>query len=339
MKLYGPVCSTWGRQPKAGVRNNSIDPLDFNLGSDSLIEGTLGTTLSQKDFVGDPNLGDASFLNGIQPQSLRGNVAYNEPDLVHLRTQDFDTSPLKNMTLTANLPAPDQTNVSLGMWGLSGKKWVGRNGTNGKNVLNNIRVPKGTNPFFENCKFTGITYIEVDEQTSTPTSSNQNGVVFSNCTFEGPIITGVPKSMDWGKNSMEFRGTTRFATSMIQSALGGVTLMAPNYNVNIGGCEGGGASGNSEICGLVIGGVVDLYSNIAVHGTVISMAELVDANGHAIMGQADSWLSGSGVCGSNLGNLDGSSTNVVLRPDPANVIPLGIKQRLTLSVAPASYSE
>jgi hypothetical protein len=349
VKIYGPISSSWGRQlipiendPDEDYRNHHVRPLDVDLGSEGFIDGTLGTTLSEEDFTGDAGKGDSDFHTGIHTdnpaQDLLAQMSYEEPEVTHLKTEDFDTAPLKAMTATANLPAPDATGVSLGMWGLYGDRWENHDGQ-AKPALHDICVPKGTNPHFKNCTFTGITYIEVDEQTDNPTSGNQNGVVFENCTFEGPIITGVPKRMRWDYNSMEFRGVTRFRTSMIQAALGGVTLMAPNYNVNIGGSEGGGGSGDSDVCGLVIGGVVDLYNDISVHGTVISMAEIVDDEGSIIMGRNLSWLTGTGVCGANIGNLDGSSNNVHITPDPDNVIPLGIKKRYVVNPRADSYEE
>ncbi len=350
VNINGPMQSTWGRQlipiendPNERYRNHGTMPLDIDLGSDGWVNGTLGTSLSSTDFEGDPGKGDSDFTNGIDSdnpsqQNLADSVSYDEPDMAGLNTEDFDTSPLRDMTSADALPDPDATNVSLGMWGLSGDKWEGHDGTT-KPALHNIRVAPGTNPHFKNCTFTGITYIEVDESTDNPTSSNQNGVVFENCTFEGPIITGVPKKMRWDYNSMEFRGNTEFKTSMIQEALGGVTLMAPNYNVNIGGSEGGGGEGDSDVCGLVVGGVVDLYNDISVHGTVISMAEIVDEEGNIIMGQGVNWLTGGGVCGSNIGNLNGSSDNVHLTPDPDNVIPLGVKKKYLVDPQPNTYEE
>ncbi len=350
VQINGPISSSWRRQlipiendPDGDYRNHVVYPLDINLTSDGVIDGTIGTTMSPADFTGEASQGDYDFHSGLkrdgsQDAGLLGQMSYNEPEVTHLKTEDFDTSPLKAMTSVANLPAPDATHVSLGMWGLYGDRWDSHDGES-KPALHDICVPKGTNPHFRNCTFTGITYIEVDEQTNNPSSSNQNGVVFENCTFEGPIITGVPKRMRWDYNSMEFRGQTRFKTSMIQAALGGVTLMAPNYNVNIGGSEGGGGEGDSDVCGLVIGGVVDLYNDISVNGTVISMAEIVDENGSIIMGRNLSWLTGTGVCGANVGNLDGSSNNVNISPDPDNVIPLGIKKRYKVNANANTYQE
>jgi hypothetical protein len=271
---------------------------------------------------------------------MRGRIKYNQPEVMNLKPEDFDTQPLRDMTSTANLPTPDATNVSLELFNLKGKRWENWNGEGGKQKLNNICVPKGTNPHFKNCTFTGITYIEVDEDTESPTKNNQNGVVFEDCTFEGPVITGVPKQMRWDYNAMEYRGETRFRTSMIQGALGGVTLMAPNYNVNIGGSErvGGGGTGDSEVCGLVIGGVVDIYDRIRIRGTVVSMAS-VFRNGKPIMGKGWAWALGHDVCGSNLGNVDGSSELVEIWPDTENVIPLGIRKKYVIVIIIGTYTE
>lgn len=341
--LHGPVTSSWGRQLKPDVRNKSTYPLDIQLGENGWIHGAVGTTLSKAEFTGDPDLGDSDFHNGIRSDNPecnpRDDVVYDEPDVMTLNSEDFDTSPLKAMTATENLPDADDESFSLGVYSITGKRWKDHNGTD-KPALNNIRVAKGTNPYFENCTFTGITYIEVDEETDDPTAENQNSVIFKDCTFQGPIITGVPKCMDWENNCMQFQGSTVFNTSMIQAALGGVTLMAPNYNVNIGGSENGGGGYDSDVCGLVIGGCVDLYNDIAVKGTVISMAEIIkDGVTNVKPGGNDSWLAGGGVCGSNIGNLDGSSQNISITPDPDNVIPLGIKKRFIVEPRLTTYQE
>lgn len=341
IRVHGPVVSSWGREfYDGGPRNRHVFPLDIELGSNGFIEGGVGTTLSQQDFTGYSELGDTDFHDGMTSDNPDydplDDIQYNEPPAMELKVEDFDTSPLRAMTDVANLPAAD----------LNGNKWVGHDG-DGKPALNNVRVPKGTNPVFENCKFTGIIYIEVDEQTDCPSSSNQNRVTFKNCTFEGPIITGVPKKMDWNKNRMDFEGDTFFDGEMIQQALGGVTLMAPNYNVNIGDCNQQGVDSVSEIVGLVIGGCVDLRDKVRVHGTVVSMAEICDEDGNIIMGQSASWLTGTGVCGANLGNQsdgsegggDESNNDIDIWPNPDNVMPLGIKKKYSLCAIPDSYRE
>lgn len=345
VKVHGPVLSTWGRELRDDARNKRVYPLDVNLGSEGFIEEGLATTLSKSDFTGYAEYGDYDFHNGIfssndacSTEWLRNTIEYNAPEVMNLDIEDFDTDSLKVMTSSANLPTPDATGVSLGMWSLYGSKWEGFDGNDDdddKPALNNIMVPKGTNPYFKNCRFTGITFIEVDE---TGDRSLQNGVVFENCTFEGPIITGTPAMMHWDKNSMEFRGDTTFNSSMIESALGGVTLMAPNYNVNIGGGEGGGGYGESTVVGLVIGGVVDIYNNLQINGTLVSMADLV-VDGTIIMNQGVNWLTGTGVSGTNLGNLDGSSQDIEIWPDPYGIMPQGLKKRYILHAETDTYTE
>ena len=333
VRMHGPISTSYGRFPEEGVRNNSIYPLDIRLGWEGRIDGTIGTTDSKADFTGDPSLGDDDFHDGISSENpsmnLLAKMVYNQPHAMDLDVDDFDTSPLKARTSTANLPPADY----------DGRKWYGwGDDGSGKPPLENICVPKGTNPHFKKCRFKGITYIDVNEETTDPTPSNQNKVIFEDCTFEGPIITGVPRKMNWKHNKMEFRGKTVFRTSMIQETLGGVTLMAPNYNVNIGGCENGGGEGNSDVCGLIVGGCVDLYNDITVRGTVVSMAKLIN-DGQPIMNMPLSWLASSGVCGANVGNLDGSSQNIDIWPDPSNVIPLGIKKRYRVFRVKDSYEE
>jgi hypothetical protein len=56
-------------------------------------------------------------------------------------------------------------------------------------------------------------------------------------------------------------------------------------------------------------------------------------------GGNDSWLAGSGVCAANIGNLNGSSQEMDIWPDPDNVIPLGIKKRYRIYAVEGSYTE
>jgi len=96
-------------------------------------------------------------------------------------------------------------------------------------VFTDLRIPKGTNPLFENCRFIGVTYIEIETANgdenfnyvgmqesdgtdkhpdfevivngttfdSTPDAQLQHGtkrlgnnVRFHDCTFEGPVVSG-----------------------------------------------------------------------------------------------------------------------------------------------------
>jgi hypothetical protein len=341
-QINGPIRSDWGRMlidrdgEDNDVWNASTRPLDVSLSGDGYISGDLETSLSEDEFRGRMRDGDDDFVHGIRhddndvEQDMRGRVRYESDEAPLVTYEDFDTSELKAMTSASNLPDRDDFG-DIGAYGIKGNHYQNKN-------LHNIRLTKGTHARFENCTFTGIVYIEVDEDENTPTKSGQNSVVFDNCTFKGPVITGVPKRMDWRYNCMQFTGDTVFDGDEIEQALGGVTLMAPNYNVNIGGAEGGGDN-NSELRGMVIGGCVDLYGTLDIHGTVVSMAEVVrDGEIWVSPGGNENWVKSSGVCGANVGNLDGSG-GVTITPNPSLDLPLGMRMNYRLAPASSSYRE
>ncbi len=384
VRVHGPIASSWRRYPKDGVRNHRINPLDVQLGDKGFINGHLATVLSKDEFTGtesgdrdfhegitwdddvfdDPNYAGPAFSDKYDPnggirmndpnysgpiftcdnaaddpdKALRSQIEYDVPEeAMVLDTSDFDMAPLAAQA-TGILGLPDSGNST----------WVNRNGEDGNAAaFSNVKIPKGTNPTFENCTFEGITFIEVDEDTDNPSSSNQNRVTFNNCTFKGPIITGCPKEMNWNHNRMDFQGDTTFDNAEIEAALGGVTLMAPNYNVNIGDTMGTNMDSDSVITGLVLGGVVDLRDKVYVHGTVVSMARMVQDDGSVIMGKSDSWLGTGSVCDSNLGNLSGgcegggdeSNNDIDIVPNPDNVMPIGIKKKYNVVPVRTTYYE
>jgi hypothetical protein len=385
VRIHGPIASSWSRYPKQGVRNNSINPLDVQLGDRGYIQGHLATVLSKEEFTGT-HAGDSDFHNGITwddevfddpngymgpsfsdefdpnggilskdpsydgpvfncpggmddpDKALRSQVEYEVPEeAMVLDTSDFDMAPLAARA-TGSLGLPDSGSST----------WANRNGEDGNAAaFSNVKIPKGTNPTFENCTFEGITFIEVDEDTNNPTSGNQNRVTFNNCTFKGPIITGCPKEMNWDHNRMDFQGDTTFNNAEIEATLGGVTLMAPNYNINIGDTMGSDMDSDSIITGLVLGGVVDLRDKVHVHGTVVSMAKMVDDDGNVIMNKSDSWLGTGSVCDSNLGNLSGGcegggdegNNDIDIIPNPDNIMPIGIKKKYTVVPVRTTYYE
>ncbi len=343
--IEGPIMSTWGRQLSKDIRNKSTYPLDIKLKEDGRIDGYLGTVLSMEDFIGDEDLGDTDFHEGLRHEDstidMESKIEYDTPEIDTLPKDMFDTSDYKDMTSTANLPSPDETDIDIGVYNIKGSKWEGYDGSTAERpAMENIYLPKGTNARFKNCTFKGIVYIEVDEKTNNPSAANQNSVIFENCTFEGPVITGVPKKMDWQYNCMQFVGDTVFKKEAIAATQKGVTLLAPNYNVNIGGSEGGGGTGDSELVGMVVGGCVDLYNDLTIRGTVVSMAEVLDKNGNLNVspGGTDEWVASDGVCGANVSNLNGTGKSHII-PDPENVVPLGVKRRYGLVSVPDTYVE
>lgn len=215
----------------------------------------------------------------------------------------------------------------------------------------NLHIPMGSHAHFKNCTFTGITYVESDEETDlsnwgnytkynnlrqdAPSGSGSgssnvrayNNVVFEDCTFEGPIISAVPKDMRYQENSAMFIGDTKFNASAIQAALGGTTILMPNYNINIGDFCEDAADNESALVGILVGGIVDIRDNANVRGTIVSMANLDHVN----------WgLSG---WGSNVGNWeDSGEASDYLDTTYAPVLPDGVDLNAA-SETPFNFAE
>ena len=264
--------------------------------------------------------------------------------------------------------------------------------TTARPKFKNLHIPMGSHAHFKNCTFTGITYVESDETTdlskwgnytkyntlrqSAPDGAGSgstnvrayNNVVFEDCAFEGPIISAVPKDMRYKENSAMFIGDTTFNASAIQAALGGTTILMPNYNINIGDFCEDAADNESALVGILVGGIVDIRDNANVRGTIVSMANL----DHVTWG-----LSG---WGGNVGNWEDSgeasdyldteyapvvpdgvdlnaasetpfnfaekaaapfepSDEITITPIPDNPIPYGVKRRYKIAINEGVYTE
>ena len=284
----------------------------------------------------------------MRTPSVTGQVGFEEPALVDAyAASDFDTSVFRNRSDQYVLHTPkaaqgDTTASELFSSGIYITRAIysNYNTTSGtKAAFNNLKIPKGRQAHFKNCIFKGITYVETDETTTgDPARNNANNIVFENCTFDGPIVTGVAKKFAWDKNSIMFTGNTTFHSSMIQQTLAGTTILAPNFNINIGDFNQGAVGGDSKIVGILVGGIVDIRDNAVVQGTILSMANLDS------LAASQCYLYGS-----NVGNWEGggettgggsvATSTISITPDPGNVMPLGIKKKYTLSVDPGSYFE
>ena len=95
-------------------------------------------------------------------------------------------------------------------------------------------------------------------------------MVFENCTFEGPIITSAPDDFQWKTNALYFKGNTEITNTVMPES----TILAPNFNVNIGDFHKEGVSSQSKITGILVGGIVDIRDNAVIEGTILSMANL-----------------------------------------------------------------
>ena len=237
-------------------------------------------------------------------------------------------------------------------WGGSKYKWrdvIGQHSDykTKKTVFKNLKIPAGSNAHFKNCTFKGVTYIQTNEKQdlrgygywSNFKHGTANNVVFDNCKFEGPIISGVPKSFRYRDNAITFEGNTVFDNKEIEKTARGVTILAPNFNINIGDLDqSAGSQSTTTLTGVVLGGLIDIRDNAHITGTLINMADYEHLNDRQV---AAGWASNIGNCeqgGETTGGFT-PSKNIVLKSDPDNVLPIGFKRRYLVKAVPGSYQQ
>jgi len=311
IQIEGDLCSTWTRTSEAA-------PLDVSLGSNGDVTGQIKTILSQDDFD-EHNSGD--YIVG---DAMQDKLRYDEPPFADYSTGDFDTTAYKSLATNA-LPSYDYQQWE-GFPETRPSKWYRRKfyvGTKtSPKVLNNVTVPAGKHAHFKHCKFTGYTYIEAG-----------NNIVFEDCTFEGPIITGVPDEFHWINHALYFKGDTAITNTVMPES----TILAPNFNVNIGDFSKQGQSSESKVTGILVGGIVDIRDNATIEGTILSMANL------------DHISSSIYKYGTNLGYWEDDSeesggalpetSNIRIIPQPDNPLPMGMKTSYRLAPIADTYSE
>ncbi|MDP7163466.1 MAG: hypothetical protein QF792_08245, partial [Phycisphaerae bacterium] len=330
--VEGEVYSTWTRTYFSG---HYIPP--FLLEPESTVEGKMRTVMSQEEFE--------QYNSGSAIEGTHEGVEHDEPSFTEYSTADFDTSAYR--TQAANtLAASDDVQVSWFPDDSNKTRKFDRHNYQGQ-IFENTYIPAGRNAHFTNCTFRGVLFVETNE---TKTLGNwpynkvrshhwlqrdrhntlSNNIVFENCRFEGKIVTAVPREFWWTKNSMTFTGSTVFDVP----AGTDTTILAPNFNINIGDFNNGDS--NSTVDGILVGGIVDIRDNAEINGTIMSMADLGDSLGSSIRHY-----------GTNVGYYEGDveggypqvTSHIRITPQPDNPLPLGIRKRCFARLVSNSYTE
>jgi hypothetical protein len=199
-------------------------------------------------------------------------------------------------------------------------------------TFSNVRVPQGRHALFINCTFENVLFIETRTNYNN-SASYTNNIRFEDCTFNGVIVTDVPNSTNhyswWMRNALTFTGQSTFEnTSSIQEA----TVLAPNFNINIGSIAQVGDTSNNIIKGAIVGGIVDVYGAATIPGTIISMYDTSAHSSGYITNIGDREDGGS----ESFGNIQGQITII---PDPDQMLPSGIKSPVVFRLMNNSYSE
>lgn len=277
------------------------------------INGNISTTLSEGDFD------DAGYAFPDQLPGTYGQIQYSQPKLDLPSAEDFDTSSYADGTKVLNAGhtykvteyyphAPgDYTTPVYGSFALTRTVYENRIITDSRSIAGNA--------LFINCTFNGTFYVGTTDGIGT------NNVRFENCTFNAPIVTGVPPKFgpeDWKKNVLYFTGETAFNNIVMEEA----TILAPNYNVDIGAI-----GSSSTLTGLVLGGVVDIRGNATIDGTIVSMADPLELGYYA--GQIDT----------TIGISDSGGNTISITPTPQRLLPIGINTKILLIRDGSSYNE
>jgi len=335
--IHGGIYSSWNRP--------EISP--FKLAAASTVEGTINTVLSRQaieaegyqletlDENGNPiydENGERVVGANDMIQGEHEGINYEAPsqNMPGMSINDYDTSmyksqvtslPSSSVRRTEYFPhaAGDYTRPrDSGSRQLS--RYVYENQT-----YNNAALPANRNALFKNCTFEGVLYVDC----ATSGSTYYNNVRFENCTFHGTIVSNVPQVFKWMHNCLYFTGSATFENRATAEA----TILAPHLNVNLGNCNPA-AGENNVLRGAIVGGIVDVRGNAEVFGTIISMCD------------TSQWSSGY-VTNIGATTEDGGSETVEpgdigtihITPDPANMLPSGIKTPIVLARDGNSYVE
>ena len=363
--VHGNIYSSWKYQNLSPFNIDQTSTVEGTIGTilkkgttaghyDDLYAGNnlMPYDLETLDENGNPtydNGGNKIISSSDEIQGTYENINYDinygekATNMPGMDLADYDTTTYYNATRTANggggdIPSPSATQYtgntdSLGdtcgtKWryeyfphnagsyttgdGLKVKRYIYKN-----QAFTNRRLPDNKNALFINCTFNGILY--VDNATAA------NNVRFDDCTFNGPIVT--KPSVDtssgwWQRNCLYFTGTETFQIPQQYQT----TILAPNFNVNLGNTNPD-IGENNVLTGAIVGGIVDIRGNAEIYGTVISM---FDTSGYS-----SGYVSNIGATTEDGGSEtteEGDIGTINITPNENQMLPSGITTPIDIAV-------
>lgn len=340
----GDIYSSWDatRYGSAGIETTS----------EVINNGTLSVvnTLDELDSVNvqmetlDANDNPVYDINGdrvYSPQdTVQGHhegIEYDKPDynLPGMDEDDYDTSGYEALCSSNVIPSswtvkeyfPHQEGNYSGY--KSGSRTLYRHVYQNQ-TFENAFLPRGRNALFKNCTFNGVLFIEAWSNTSY--TSRCNNVRFDDCQFNGVIVTDVPKnsSIRWRENCLYFTGGAIFENEWSSQE---ATILAPNFNINLGNTTELELDQSSQLKGAVVGGIVDVRGIVNIDGTIISM---YDTRSHP-----SGYVTNIGSTDDDGGSEGGafSGENIQISPSQAQLLPDGIHADIKVTVDTTSYRE
>jgi Tfp pilus assembly protein PilX len=344
--IHGPIYSSWNR-PSLGTGIETT--------ADTTIEGTIGTAITLADLRAN-DLQMETLDADDQPEfDEQGNRVVSTQDKIQgshegifygvqnasmpgMNASDYNTAMYKSLCTTIATSSTVQTEyfpyaasgytVPMSSSSKRYDRKVYQNMT-----FSNVKVPKGTHALFKNCTFQNVLFIEANA-TYSDSASYTNNTRFENCNFNGAIVTDVPttsttNSTWWMRNAMTFTGTATFNN---QSQFRETTILAPNFNINIGNTGSFEAGSENTLTGAVVGGIVDVRGNARLFGTIISMFDTSNYSSGYVTNIGAANDGGS----ESVGYVGGT---IEITPDPERLLPSGITTPVIISPVNDTYSE
>jgi len=343
--IEADIYSTWDKP-------NIAPP--FEMDNVSTVNGTINTvigknyfdpkdpdyvsyTLETLDENGNPLFDEYGNRVHSPGDKVKGNhqgINYGQPapQMAGFDYTDYDTSSYKN--ITTDIPE-SSTKVKEYFPHKPGdftepENWSSRELTRHvyeNQTFTNERLPKNRNALFKNCTFEDVFFIECN----TSGTKYVNNVRFENCVFKGAIVTDVPDDFKWTHNVLYFTGTAIFNNTYMEEA----TILAPNFNVNIGNTKELEYESESILTGLVVGGIVDVRGNANIDGTILSMYDPGPLGNVAAQYGTNVGFSDENI---EAGIPEDVGT-IHINPDPTALLPIGVSSDIILVPDQQSYCE
>jgi hypothetical protein len=187
-------------------------------------------------------------------------------------------------------------------------------------TFTNVKIPKGSNALFKNCRFVGCTFVETETNNTDPnfnfagiqqvdgtlryadkaavvngatvadTRTVANNVRFDSCTFEGAVVTDPTTNYTHVRNKLAFTGQTQWnvdgstsLTTAEKTLYKRSTLLAPNYSVELGTFVNPTSTTESvTLNGAIVAGIIDMRGQVTVNGSIITTFEPVSNSGPVV---------------------------------------------------------
>ncbi len=209
-------------------------------------------------------------------------------------------------------------------------------------VFRNVKIPKGTNALFINCRFIGVTFIETELDNDDPdynyagmqdatgaqkhpdrfvtidgtdvydTKTVANNIRFHNCKFEGGVVTDVPEEYTHARNKVTFTGNSGFEiegsaelSDAEKSLYQRSSLLAPQYSIEMGTFVNPYDSTEViKLSGTIVAGLIDMRGQVEIDGQLLTTFEPVSDTGPVIGDTSPQFNTTLGYFGAADGDLE-----------------------------------